>query len=189
MAGTSSTHRQKLLSKLFWLENYIGRYREKNNIKIAPEMNQLLKCELQGTCLVYHHFLLCPSDSIPQSENQDNFHNAYIHSYISRGSKIRRPMPSSLLQCEPAFTCTPTAQLSWNPNSRDGSFLKISTAILSTARFEIKILCSSPILFIGLIWFAEWTAIILLSSFKQFVLDNGEHFLWVWEMKLNNYVI
>jgi hypothetical protein len=29
----------------------------------------------------------------------------------------------------------------------------------------------------------------LLSSFKQFVLDNGEHFLWVWEMKLNNYVI
>jgi len=32
---------------------------------MALEMKELLKCELQGTCLVYHHFLLRPSDYIP----------------------------------------------------------------------------------------------------------------------------
>jgi hypothetical protein len=92
MAGTSSTHRQKLLSTLLWLENYIVRYREKNDFKMALEMNELLKCELQGNCLVYHHFLLCPSNCLPQSGIQDDCHNAYIHSYvyISRGSKTRR---------------------------------------------------------------------------------------------------
>jgi hypothetical protein len=59
-------------------------------------------------------------------------------------------MPSSLPQCEPAFTCTPTAWLSWNPNSRDGSSPETSAAILSTARFEIEVRFSSLILFIGL---------------------------------------
>jgi hypothetical protein len=49
--------------------------------------------------------------------------------------------------------------------------------------------CSSPILFIGFVWFAEWTTIILLGSLKQFVLDNRELFLGVWKLKLNNYII
>ena len=38
---------------------------------------------------------------------------------------LEGPMFSSLPQCEPAFTCMPTAQLSWNSNSREGSSLKI----------------------------------------------------------------
>jgi hypothetical protein len=53
-------------------------------------MKELLKCELLGTCLVYHHFLLRPSNSITQSETRDYYHSAYIHSYISKGSKTSR---------------------------------------------------------------------------------------------------
>jgi hypothetical protein len=58
MAGTSRMHRQEQLFTLYRLENYIGRYREKKSIKIALDIKELLRCELQGTCLVNDHFLL-----------------------------------------------------------------------------------------------------------------------------------
>ena len=67
-----------------------------------------------------------------------------------RALKLVSFMPSSLPQYERAFTCTPTAWMSWSPNSRDVWYLKTSAAILSTARFETEIRCSSLILFIGL---------------------------------------
>jgi len=62
---------------------------------------------------------------------------ASIH--ISVGDlKLEGSMPSSLPQCEPAFTWTPTAWLFWNPNSRDGSSLKISAAILAPPDLKLK---------------------------------------------------
>jgi len=69
---------------------------------MAFEIEELLKCELQGTCLVYHHFLLCSSDSIPHSEIQSDYHKPYIHLYFSWAPclfecrNVNLPLPARL---------------------------------------------------------------------------------------------